>query len=278
MKIALSRFPAVIASLSLLFVAHTTSCNNSESQVRGVDAVHTTTDGRELWASWLRQNADERKPALLLLHQPGAGRDRHDFDEIFDALEEAGFNLLVPDLRSHGRSDTAGSVDELETDPLGYPVDVQAWLRFLNTRFEEGDAVDPDRIGIIGLGTSANLAAAAVGHGLAHCAVAVSPDLEQFNALQAGFESEGDDDDAAGDDDDSAADDDDVADGVDLHSIRWMVATGDEPSATSATTLHAATADPSDLAEVSGSSHGVELLWESTANKTAIIEWCGANL
>ncbi|GEM_PF-1590339 len=287
MKVTSVRLLSLLAAVGVLLPA--TGCNNSESRVRGVDALHTTSDQRELWAKWLRQNAETVQPALLLLHQPGAGRDKHDFDDIFDTLYDAGFNLLVPDLRSHGDSDTAGTVEELATDPDGYPIDVQAWIQFMIDRAEEGAAVDVNRIGVVGLGTSGNLAAAAVGHGLAHCGVAVSPDLAQFNALQAGFPGalpgDDDDDDSAGDDDDSAGDDDDsaggdatVADGVNLHSIRWMAADGDDPSAADAQTLHAATADPTDLVTVSGSAHGVEILWESTENKNSIIEWCGANM
>jgi pimeloyl-ACP methyl ester carboxylesterase len=283
MKSVLFRRLALFASLTLLPMTTSTSCNSNDGGVRGVDALHTTADGRELYAKWLRQNASEKKPVLLLLHQPGSGRDRHDFDEIFDALYEAGFNLLVPDLRSHGESDAAGTTEELETDPAGYPVDVEAWLRFLvNRDVEDGEAVDSERIGVIGLGTSANLAAAAVAHGQAHCAVAVSPNLEQFNALQAGFEGAvgGDDDDSAiGDDDDSAeGGGGEVAPGVNLNTIRWIAAAGDPGASESASTLHEATADPTDLVELAGNEHGVEVLWASTENKTTIIEWCGANL
>ncbi len=279
---SLVRLVSVAAVAALVVPA--SACNNSESRVRGVDAVHTTSDQQELWAKWLRQNAETVQPALLLLHQPGAGRDKHDFDEIFDTLYDAGFNLLVPDLRSHGDSDVAGTVEDLATDPEGYPVDVQAWLQFLVDRADEGEAVDVNRMGVIGLGTSGNLAAAAVAHGLAQCGVAVSPNVEQFNALQAGFPGgipvgdDDDDDSAAGDDDDSAAGETGVVEGVNLATIRWMAADGDDPSATDAATLHDATADPKDLVQIAGTAHGVEILWESAQNKDSIVEWCGTNL
>jgi pimeloyl-ACP methyl ester carboxylesterase len=276
-----SPVPQLLAAIFLSSLA--VGCNSSESRVRGVDALHTTSDQQELWAKWLRQNTEDPQPALLLLHQPGQGRDKHDFDEIFDFLYDAGYNLLVPDLRSHGQSDTAGSPDDLATDPEGYPVDVQAWLEFLNERPAQGESVDADRVGVIGLGTSGNLAAAAVAFGLAECAVAVSPNLDQFNALQAGFPGgvavgDDDDDDSSGDDDDSAAPESGVVDGVVPHTTRWMAATGDGNAAAEAAVLQAASTAPSDLVEISGPAHGVEVLWESAENKTSIIDWCGDNM
>ena len=124
------------------------------------------------------------------------------------------------------------NLDPLRLDPTGYPADLSSWLNFLQFRSDEGDFIDMERIAIIGLSTSGSLAAAAVGAGRAHCAVAVSPRLDEVNAFapallpgddddsagddddSAGYDDDsvGDDDDSVGDDDDSADDDDDSAD------------------------------------------------------------------
>jgi pimeloyl-ACP methyl ester carboxylesterase len=281
------RLLAFLAAASCLPASF--SCDDPE--VSGTEVQHTTPDGKTVSATYLGPNAEQAAPTLLLLHQPGSANSRHDFDDIWGALESTGLGLLAPDLRSHGLSDSGGDWRELATDPAGYPEDVLGWLEFIQFRQDEGDAVDRDRVGIIGLGTSASLGAAALGRNQVQCLVGVSPSIVETNALAAGFEpyvpdAGSDDDDSAGearggDDDDSATGDDDdsaTAPPIDpslaLHDALWMFGSGDQPSATDAPALYEATTDDRDLYDVSGDLHGIEILWLSEDTKNAMVFWC----
>jgi len=273
-----------------------------ESEVDGTLVEHTTPDGKTLAGTYLRPETSTVVGTLILLHEPGPGGDRHQFDEIWDALVGQGLGLLAPDLRSHGRSDSGGPWQDLALDPSGYPVDVTGWLDFIQFREEEGDMVDRDRVGILGLGTSGSLGAAALGKGQVACLVAVSPSIEEVNALAPGFEpyAPGDDDDGGGDDDDDSAeargggdddDDDSASTGDDddggppdidpelaLHDASWMFGAADQPSATDAPALYEATAGERELFQVDGSEHGVEILWLSDETKDAMVTWCAGLL
>jgi pimeloyl-ACP methyl ester carboxylesterase len=299
-----------LAFVALLAGLGSIAC--SDSVVDGTNVTHTTAAGRTLSATYLRPNVSSVVPTLILLHQPGPTNSRHDFDEIWDALVGEGYALLAPDLQSHGYSDSGGPWQELALNPEGYPDDVMAWLDFVGDRADEGDPVTREAVGVIGLGTSGSVAAAAIGRGQVDCVVAVSATIAEINALHVGFpirDESGDDDDSAsgarggddddsagGDDDDSAGDDDDATSGddddatigddddddgvpltadVSLHTVRWMVGSGDvEPAADSAALL-AATSGEADLQTIDGTAHGVEILWLSDATKVAMISWCG---
>lgn len=253
----------------------------------GVTVTYTMPGGRELSGTYKRPDASEDVPILLLLHQPGTTNNRHDFDDIWEMLRLRGYGLLAPDLTSHGLSDSAGAWQDLLTDPEVWPGDVLAWLDWVESN-QETEPITREAVGIIGLGGSGSLAAAAIGKGQVDCVVALSASIEQVNALHPGFPiyvgddddsaddgaRGGDDDDSAGDDDDSAAGDDDVDADLDLHGIRWMVGTGDEPPASDAQALFDATSGDRDLVEVEGDLHGIEILWFSDETKTAIADWC----
>ena len=210
----------VLLVLAVLVVA---GCEGSE--VDGVSVTYTMDDGRELSATYKRAASSEDVPIMLLLHQPGFNNTRRDFDDLWEPLLGLGYGLLAPDLASHGYSDSAGSWEELRTDPAVWPEDVLAWLDWIEDNQDEEPFVR-DAVGIIGLGTSGSLAAAAIGKGHVDCVVAVSASIEELNALHPGFPvyepgdddddddsaseaRDDDDDDSAGDDDDSAGDDDD---------------------------------------------------------------------
>jgi pimeloyl-ACP methyl ester carboxylesterase len=264
MRGGLGAFVAV-AALSL------TAC--AESEVDGATVVHTTATGVELNGTYLRANSSQRQPTLLLLHETGPTHSRHDFDPIWDTLVQAGFGLVAPDLRGHGRSDPVADIDSLAYDPSGYPEDVRGWLQFISDRDEAGEPVDRSAVGIIGFGTSASLAAAALGKDYVACAVAVSPSITELNALEGGFLRDGE---IPGEPPGEPDPKEPVilTDNVTLHSTLWMSAAGDEPSATDSTVLLAASGEPSELHEEAGAFHGAELMLLSESNQRAMVQWC----
>jgi len=271
-----------IAALVLLL--GTGGC--SKSKVWGSQLFHTAPDGTSLAGTYLRPQGPELAPVFILLHQPGQVRNRNDFDAVWYPLSERGLALLAPDLRGHGASEDVSDLAALSHDPLGYPVDLDSWLQFLQYRRDEGDLLDLDRIAIIGLSTSASLAAAAIGTGRGHCGVAVSARISEVNALAAGFldgDGSGDDDDSAlgggGDDDDSSASDNSGIDpALAMHDIRWIYAGNDEASAADSRAMFGETDGYSDVVELPGDAHGVELLWNSPEANDSLIEWCLSRL
>jgi len=271
------KIPRTLCLPTILAVALLAESGCSSSQVWGSLLFHTSPDGTELAATYLQPEGGLPAPVFVLLHQPGTARNRNDFDSIWYPLSDQGVALLAPDLRGHGESADADDLGELSHDPLGYPADLSSWFRFLEYRLEEGDALDLDRIALIGLSTSGSLAAAAVGRGQAHCAVAVSATLSEVNALGTGFiDASGDDDDSAGGDDDDSAEFDEgtVDSSLAMHTIRWIYSSGDEPAALDSALLRAATQGDADQVEFPGDAHGVELLWNSDDAKDSMIGWC----
>ncbi len=248
-----------------------TSC--AKSEVSGATVVHTTASGVDLNGTYLRPSSSERQPTLLLLHETGATHSRRDFDPIWDTLVQAGFGLVAPDLRGHGRSDSVADIDALAYDPSGYPEDVRGWLQFISDRDDDGDPVDRSAVGVLGFGTSASLAAAALGKGYVACAVAVSPSITEINALQGGFLRSGEiPSDTGGEP--NPEDPVILTDNVTLHSTLWMTSSSDEPSATDGSVLLSASGDPSELHEETGAFHGAELMLLSESNQHAMVQWC----
>jgi pimeloyl-ACP methyl ester carboxylesterase len=259
------------SALGLMAVFCLIACGDSE--VSGATVIHTTASGIDLNGTYLRPGSDQRQPTLLLLHETGPTHSRHDFDPIWDSLAQAGFGLVAPDLRGHGLSDSVADLEPLAYDPGGYPEDVRGWLQFIGDREDGGDPVDRSRVGIIGLGTAASLAAAALGKDYVACAVAASPSITEINALQGGFPRSGEVPGETGgppDPEEPVV----LADDVALHSTLWMLSVGDEPSATDGAALLEASAEPSELHEETGAFHGEELLLVSESNQRAMVQWC----
>jgi len=262
--------PGVVTLLAAALLS-LTGC--AESRVDGATVVHTTASGLDLNGTYLRPDSSERQPTLLLLHETGATRSRHDFDPIWDTLVQAGFGLVAPDLRGHGLSDPVTDLDALAYDPSGYPEDIRGWLQFISDRDDAGDPVDRSAVGVIGFGTSASLAAAALGKDYVACAVAVSPSITEINALEGGFLRSGE---VPGDTGGEPDPKDPVilTDNVTLHSTLWMTSAGDEPSATDGPVLLGASGEPSELQEETGAFRGAEIMLLSESNQRAMVQWC----
>lgn len=242
------------------------------STVGGTTVLEPSADGLTLQGTYRRQNVSTVMPTLILIHEPGGGSDRFAFNPIWDLLENQGYNLLAIDLRSHGDSDSAGAPDDLRLDPTGYPIDLGTWIDFIDERADAGDPVDARRIGVVGLGTSAALALAAVETGLTGCAVAVSPRIEELDALRPGVAAleipSGDDD----DDDSAAGDDDDSAGSV--HDSLFIAGNAAGTTADDATTLHEQADDAKQLLLVDGPHSGALIVEEFDEAQQAITAWC----
>lgn len=131
-------------------------------------ALHTS-DGLTLAAS-LYEAPHPPAPAVVLVHM--LTRTRADWAGLADELQQAGFLVLVPDLRGHG--DSAGSYDPAG-DLSVLQRDVQAALGLLKDRSD----VSAGRIGIAGASLGANLAVlAAAADGGVRSVALLSPGLD----------------------------------------------------------------------------------------------------
>lgn len=240
--------------------------------IDGTTVIQTTREsGIQLEATYHRQSSAERLPSLVLIHDSSPGEDRTAFEPLWDLLVDQGYNLLAVDLRSHGQSDTAGSPDDLDTDPTGYPEDVRTWMEFLAERQADGDPVDAERVGILGLGVGASLAVGSVQAGLTQCAVAISPRIQQLEALRPGLLT------AAGDDDDSAGDDDDGGDfGPTMETA--FIDGSESPSADDTQALYDEAQDDKSLLLVEAPNSAALLLEDFDDVKITSTSWCWAQL
>lgn len=238
-----------------------------ESEVAGVLVTATTSDGATLRASYQRPDSEDVRQTLLLLHQVGGDHDRSDFDFLWDALVDVGYGLLAPDLRSHGSSDDLGASDVLLDDPNAYPRDVDIWLRYLQEREDDGESVSPARTGIVGLGSSASLAAAAVAAGRGRCAIAYSPEIREVNFFFGAWE--------AGPEADPGPE---LRDDLTLNTTFWLAADGDQPSSDDVVDLHAATEGETGLHVEEGIHYGQELLVANDDTLGVTVDWCADKL
>jgi len=267
-------------TITALLAASLFALGCTDEGVEGVAVEYETTDGLTLRGTYNEQ-ASGPVPTLILLHQPGPNNSRFDWDPLWSALENRGYALLAPDLRSHGSSDSDGAWEDLVLDPEKFPKDLIAWLDFLDDRADADGLVSREAIGVLGFGSSGSIVAAALGKGWIGCGVAISPDLESLTALTPGFdEYDPDEEEARGGDDDDSAAADDPFESLDLHTMRYVVSEDDEPSATDAQTMLDHSSDPTDLLSFPGGSHGADMLWLSADDdvvneaRVGMIDWC----
>jgi pimeloyl-ACP methyl ester carboxylesterase len=238
-----------------------------EDTVGGVLVTARTAEGATLRASYQRPDADTPQQTLLLVHQPGEGHGRMDWARIWDPLVDVGYGVLAIDLRSHGSSDDAGEPDALANDPGAFTRDIEIWLEYIQEREDEGEAVSVNRTGIIGLGASGSLAAAAVASGRARCAVAYSPSIAGVNRYFEGWNGEPDNDPG-----------DALRDDIQLSTTFWLSADADEPSADDVAVLHDATEGETGLLVTEGIHHGLELLELNDSTLGVAVDWCADKL
>lgn len=142
------------------------------------DVVLQAADGLQIAATVARPAEGECLPGVLLVHQFTMSRAQ--WDDVLPPLVDAGFVALAIDLRGHGDSDPQpGPFNDLLTDPDQAPLDVAAGLQWLS----EHEAVDPDRLGVVGTSIGANLSVVALHEGRVRAAVPVSPRLDPILSL-----------------------------------------------------------------------------------------------
>lgn len=127
-------------------------------------------DGTRLHAEWTAPPAPA--PAVLLLHM--LTRSHHDWDDLTQSLEVAGFGVLALDLRGHGAS--GGSRADLEA----MIQDVRAALGWL----EGQPVVLPGRVGICGASLGSSLAMLAAGDDTAVRSLALLSPAFEYRGLR----------------------------------------------------------------------------------------------
>jgi len=189
---------------------------------------------------------------VLLLHQ--LGQDRHDFDQVWMTFQNSGISTLALDFRGHGDSDPAAvELEALLTDPDQLRHDVAAGLAFLASQ----EAVDPNRIGVMGVSVGANMAVVA-NHRRQEWGVksicAISARLERVQDLAETVE-------------------------LDLANALYVAAVDEHPQAEDADALFNLTEEPKDLEIVLGTAaHGADLLQASVDAQNGTVAWFESQL
>jgi len=98
---------------------------------------------------------------------------------VFETLTSRGFAVLAIDLRGHGASDEYLQGLALLVDPDGAPQDVRAALSWMKAE----QAIDPNRVAVMGASLGANLSYIAMAQRLAVAGVAISAREESIESL-----------------------------------------------------------------------------------------------
>ncbi len=128
-------------------------------------------DGARLFARYYPSRLGPSAPVVMLVHEVGAGRSGKDFEEPIDdksrteekkpkglaeSLQDQGYAVLIVDLRGHG----GNRRQEISRDAWrGMTADLQAAYQFLIDRHNRKE-INLAKLGVVGLGEGANLAAA----------------------------------------------------------------------------------------------------------------------
>jgi alpha-beta hydrolase superfamily lysophospholipase len=209
----------------------------------------TTSDGVSLAASWRPVPDRPQAPAVLLLHD--FSRERREWEALAPDLTARGLATLAIDLRAHGESvRKAGSPPlkispRLQSDPNGFPRDVEAACRWLRER--------APKVAVLGLSTGGNLAVIATASRWAGAAVAVSANIDRLNPL-------------AGTRPKTA------------RATLFLAAQDDPRRAASARAYLAAAEEPKEMLIFPGAAHNLALLAEKPEAKAAALDWLAGQL
>jgi len=111
------------------------------------DITFQTPDGLTLHAWFMpAKNIPEGTKAPSILHAHGNAGNLADHESFSNFLTTAGFNVFLFDYRCYGRSDDQGPINR-----ANLAIDTQAALDALITHPDLQQAVDPTRIGILGV-------------------------------------------------------------------------------------------------------------------------------
>lgn len=207
-----------------------------------------STDGVSLAATWRPVPGKPDAPAVLLLHE--FSRDRRQWEGVMPELVERGMAALALDLRAHGESTRKGGarvklVPRLQTDPNGFPRDVEAACRWLRER--------APRLGVMGLSVGGNLAVIATASGWAEAGVALSAETERLTRLAGSRPRK--------------------------PRATLLIASEEAPGrAAAARALHDAEETPRKLIIVPGAAHNLTLFTEHPETKDAAYAWLSERL
>lgn len=196
-----------------------------------------TSDGWQV-AAWYWAPPAENAPGVILLHM--RGKDKSSWGDMPDKLVGEGYAVVAIDLRGHG--ETLNSQGRRVGLNALRDADYQAMLNDIGAAhelFEREEAVDADRVAIIGASIGANLAIMyAAGDRSVRTAVALSPGLNYMSLEPLGY-----------------------LEDYDARALYLIAAAGDKPAHEACLALQEATAaDPVSYREFPGRDHGTNLL------------------
>lgn len=150
----------ILIPAGFIFIVITTflylkGTDGSHSTTLAKEVTYSTSDDVEIVADWY-ERPEPQAPVAILLHMLGS--DRSSWSGLAAKLNEAGFSVLAPDWRGHGRSTERGSeilnYRQFKTeDFLAMDLDVHGAFAFLDKK-----DINRENIHVIGASIGANSA------------------------------------------------------------------------------------------------------------------------
>lgn len=150
----------ILIPAGLIFIVITTllylkGMNASSPNTLVKEVTYSTSDGVEIVADWY-ERPETKSPVVILLHMLGS--DRSSWSGLATKLNQAGFSVLAPDWRGHGRSTKRGSeilnFRQFKTeDFLAMDLDVHGAFAFLDKK-----DINREDIHVVGASIGANAA------------------------------------------------------------------------------------------------------------------------